>query len=317
VNTAATEIWYDGTDGDCDGASDYDADSDGFDSDSYSGTDCDDSRAAVNTDASETCATLYDDDCDGTANELDATSCTTYYADTDEDGYGDSADSACYCSTTGSYTTTNSTDCDDIDAAVSPAATETSGDGTDQDCDGYDADYSSEDLVAGDLVITEVMQNPDAVLDTVGEWLEIVVQFSDGDIDLKGLTISDDNGTSQVTEITDYTVVSQGDYLVIGASDDISINGGAPVDVSWGGGTDLANGTDGVELTTPAGDVIDEVIWDSGATFPDPTGASMNLDTSAIDDTSNDDGTNWCETSSSTYGDGDYGTPGADNEVCP
>ena len=48
--------------------------------------DCDDTRAAVNPDAEETCTTSYDDDCDGDTNDRDALSSLTFYADRDSDG---------------------------------------------------------------------------------------------------------------------------------------------------------------------------------------------------------------------------------------
>jgi hypothetical protein len=57
------------------------------------------------------------------------------------------------------------------------------------------------------------------------------------------------------------------------------------------------------------------VAWDDGATFPDPTGASMSLDPSKLTADLNDDGEAWC-TSSSVFGDGDLGTPGAPNDGC-
>ncbi|MDP2314716.1 MAG: putative metal-binding motif-containing protein [Pseudomonadota bacterium] len=46
VNPGAAEIWYDGIDANCDGASDYDADADGDDSLDHGGTDCDDADPA-------------------------------------------------------------------------------------------------------------------------------------------------------------------------------------------------------------------------------------------------------------------------------
>ncbi len=66
VHPGATEIWYDGTDQDCDGASDYDADLDGYDDEAYGGSDCDDADVAVHVDATESCADDADNDCDGT-----------------------------------------------------------------------------------------------------------------------------------------------------------------------------------------------------------------------------------------------------------
>jgi hypothetical protein len=168
VNPAATETCSTSYDDDCDGTSNevgatgcttyyYDADGDGYGlsatsqcgcsaSGSYSATvggDCDDSKAAVNPAATETCSTAYDDDCDGSSNDVGATGCTTYYYDGDGDGYGLSSSSQCTCTTTGSYTSTLSTDCDDTRAAVKPGATETCSTTYDDDCDGSSNDVGA------------------------------------------------------------------------------------------------------------------------------------------------------------------------------
>ena len=45
--------WYDGTDSDCSGGSDYDADGDGHDSDAYGGDDCNDADASICPSATE------------------------------------------------------------------------------------------------------------------------------------------------------------------------------------------------------------------------------------------------------------------------
>jgi len=320
LDASTTTTWY--TDADLDGFGaeglgvDYCAAPFGMVAD---GSDCDDSDDAINADAAEVCDEI-DNDCDGDIDDadddLDTSTGGEFYADADRDGYGDENNSTWACEASPGFGD-DSTDCDDTDSTVNPSAAEITGDGTDQDCDGYDADYSAEDLFTGDLVITEIMQNPDAVTDANGEWLELKVVFAAGDIDLKGLVLADDSTASETFEIGEHTVVSLGDYVVIGASDDTSANGGAPVEVSWGGfNFSLANSSDGVLLQTASGAVIDEVIWDDGASFPDPTGASMNLDAGTIDAAGNDIGSNWCETSSNVYGDGDYGTPGADNESC-
>jgi hypothetical protein len=60
--------------------------------------------------------------------------------------------------------------------------------------------------------------------------------------------------------------------------------------------------------------VIDQVIWDNGATFPDPNGKSMELKTNKYSSTDNDDGANWYEATAS-FGEGDSGTPGAQNSL--
>ncbi|MBM4366377.1 MAG: hypothetical protein FJ102_09175 [Deltaproteobacteria bacterium] len=97
--------------------------------------DCDDTRATVNPGVSnESCSTTYDDDCDGVTNEQNASSCTTYYTDVDDDGYGLTT-SQCWCSESGNYRAANDDDCDDGDDDIHPGATEAC-DGVDEDCDG-------------------------------------------------------------------------------------------------------------------------------------------------------------------------------------
>ncbi|MFZ5477979.1 MAG: MopE-related protein [Myxococcota bacterium] len=128
----ADEVWYDGVDGDCDARSDYDADGDGYDSDSFGGTDCDDTEAGTSPGDFEVPNNGLDDDCDGTTDEGLSTE------DADGDGFAE-ADG----------------DCDDGDATVNPDAAETWYDGLDQDCDGWsdydaDADGYDSDLYGGD-----------------------------------------------------------------------------------------------------------------------------------------------------------------------
>ena len=60
---------------------------------------------------------------------------STWYADTDGDGYGDASSSTDACTAPTGYVT-DATDCDDTDNTVYPTATETTGDGVDSDCDG-------------------------------------------------------------------------------------------------------------------------------------------------------------------------------------
>ncbi len=64
AHPGADETWYDGVDADCDGASDYDADGDGYDSQDHGGGDCDDTNPGIHPGATETC-NGRDDDCDG------------------------------------------------------------------------------------------------------------------------------------------------------------------------------------------------------------------------------------------------------------
>jgi len=95
-----------------------------------SSDDCNDSDSAVNPGASEICDGR-DQDCDG---EVDEGVMSEWYTDNDGDGFGgeDVVDWACE-GPTGSASETG--DCDDADASVSPAGVEVC-DALDNDCDG-------------------------------------------------------------------------------------------------------------------------------------------------------------------------------------
>jgi MYXO-CTERM domain-containing protein len=116
-----------------------DADGDGYDHPDYGGLDCDDTDADVNPGADEVCDSI-DNDCDGDIDEASATDASTWYADTDGDGYGDASSTDVACDEPTGYVA-DATDCDDGDGAVNPAATEVC-DSIDNDCDG-DIDEAS------------------------------------------------------------------------------------------------------------------------------------------------------------------------------
>ena len=96
-------------------------------------TDCDDTSAAVNPAATETCNGI-DDDCSGRADEPYSADAPTWYADTDADGFGDAAVSSVACTQPSGFVA-DATDCDDHDDDIHPAAAEVC-DAVDDDCDG-------------------------------------------------------------------------------------------------------------------------------------------------------------------------------------
>ena len=182
-------------------------------------------------------------------------------------------------------------------------------------CDGDGCQYTGAtvaDLAAGDLLVTEVMQNPAAVDDDLGEWFE-VYNASGVDVLLTDLEVQD--AISDRWVVADFLVAQAGSILVFGPNEDSGTNGGVSLDLAYDrGDLTLGNSWDELYLVYDYS-IIDDVEWDNGVDFPDPAGASMSLDPDFMSLTGNDDGANWCEGASS-YGDGDLGTPGAANDEC-
>jgi PKD repeat protein/C1A family cysteine protease len=150
VHPAATEVCND-KDDNCDGQIDEgvkntyfrDADGDGYGDPNNStqacsppsgyvadNTDCDDSDASINPAATEVC-NGKDDNCD---EQVDEGVKSTYYLDSDGDGYGDPNNSTQACSQPSGYVV-DSTDCDDTNPSIHPGAPEVCN-GKDDNCDG-------------------------------------------------------------------------------------------------------------------------------------------------------------------------------------
>ncbi len=96
--------------------------------------DCNDETDAAYPGAEEVCDSI-DNDCDTVVDGPSATDATTWYADTDIDGYGDLDTTLVDCVQPSGYVADNS-DCDDGDDDVNPGETEICDDGIDNDCDG-------------------------------------------------------------------------------------------------------------------------------------------------------------------------------------
>ena len=219
---------------------------------------------------------------------------------------------------------TDSDDCDPADGDVYAGADEQA-DGKDNDCDGWTDERAP---APGDLVITEIMDDPDPTDDDDGEWFEIL-NVSRDTLELTGVTFSDESGemfavetpveasgeASGETSGETPMVLQPGDILLFGASDNTSKNGGFIPDYLFDTSVfHLSNDTDEILLEVD-GVLIDAVAYDND--FPHEKGKSRSVDPIGMSSTRNDDADYWCE------GDGDYGTdenqgtPGAPNDSCP
>jgi hypothetical protein len=104
------------------------------------GGDCDDTNPAVNPGAQEDCSTPYDDNCNGSTNDVGAAHCKPYYVDVDGDGYGDPNHQECLCTATSAYTVSKGGDCNDNDASIHPDQPENCNTPADDNCNGTNND---------------------------------------------------------------------------------------------------------------------------------------------------------------------------------
>ncbi len=265
-----------------------------------------------------------DDDKDGIPDSTDV--CPDKYNPKQEDGDTDKVGDACdNCVAIANTDQKDSNDDGTGDACETPGCGngvvddgEQCDDGNKAPGDGCSASCQTElGIAAGGLVITELMANPDAVLDGVGEWLE-VYNASGAPVDLAGITVTDGTHTDVIDNDGKPLPLAVGAYAIFAANADPAVNGGLQPDWAW---QTLALSNGGATVTMSfLGVTIDAVPYDSGnGGWPGvPKGGSLQLSSDHIDATDNDNGVHWCA-STEPYGSGDIkdaGTPGKANAVC-
>ncbi len=100
----------------------------------------------------------------------------------------------------------------------------------------------------GDLLISEVMANPSAVSDRVGEWFELFNPTPDSLI-LNNLVISDNGSNTHQIDTGSDLLINSGQYLVLARNGDININGGVVADYVYSGFT-LGNTSDAIIISS-------------------------------------------------------------------
>ena len=165
----------------------------------------------------------------------------------------------------------------------------------------------------GELLLSELMVNPSAVSDSLGEYVEL---YNPGavDVDLSGWTFC----TVSVCEVFDGPlVVPAGERLVLAASGDPNLNGGLPAGaVEWTGNQFLSNSGGSVQLVDSAGQVVTLLPYGADLGFVPASGVAFELAPGVLVPASAVDPANWCF-ATQIYGSGDLGTPGAANSGCP
>ncbi len=162
----------------------------------------------------------------------------------------------------------------------------------------------------GDVVINEVMPNPAAVDDAVGEYIEL---FNTGDVavNIDGYTLEDFGGNPHTIDNGGVLNVPAKGYLLLCRDADVAVNGVLGCDYEYGS-FDLVNTGDVIFLHESAGGAIVDFV-DYDETFPFSAGVAMELIDPSLDGELVE---NW-RAATVAYGSGDLGTPGQENNVAP
>jgi hypothetical protein len=296
--------------------------------------DCDDTEPAANPATRESCDGI-DNNCDGVVDSTDAVDAGAWYEDADGDGYGN-PDLYSYGCTGPAGSVENGDDCDDGDAAINPAGTE-SQDLVDEDCDGMvDEDF----IGAGDIVVTEIARQPYAggtgtSLNAQAQWFE-VSNTSGFDINLSGWYLEEQDGDRFVVSPEVGVLVPAGGSAVLCYANTWFADpgicaytwGDASLGNAWSDTTFYFDRDEDLISLYLNGVLMDEVHWvatpeGDGDTWPATAHYSIQLDPSFTSITDNDDAGSWClADSSNIYSDSgatghpDYGTPGEPNSLC-
>jgi hypothetical protein len=212
------------------------------------GGDCADTVPGRNPAAVEVCNNSVDDNCNQLQDEQNASGCTSFYFDNDQDGYGAGA-ASCFCGATGKFNRTNNSDCNDNCFTCNPGSAERC-DALDNNCNSSIDEGCNTD---GDLYCTSSMVtvgNPAVCSKGGGDCAP-----SDGSRFPSALELcnnADDNCNGTVDEgASNNCVVSQADATAC-------IGGACVIQSCSDGYYDLNGGySDGCECNARAGDAYE------------------------------------------------------------
>ncbi|MCC6453596.1 MAG: lamin tail domain-containing protein [Caldilineaceae bacterium] len=150
------------------------------------------------------------------------------------------------------------------------------------------------------LLLSEIMANPAAVGDDLGEWIEIYNGES-VPVNLDGWILADQGSDRAV--LAGELWLAPGGYALLARVSDPTQNGGVPAQMGYSG-LQLANQADELILITPWGVPVDQLIWGEG-TLKISNGASLER-------TSFEPAATWTTAHAPWPGSaGDLGSPGA------
>ena len=124
-----------------------------------------------------------------------------------------------------------------------------------------------------DIMITELMVNPDVIQDNDGEWFEIV-NAGDEDVDISGWTLRDDGFDFHIISPDNPFVIKPTQIRVFCIQDDQTLNGDLLCDYEYGGMI-MDRFIDQVILEDTDNNVVDRVDYNRLGEFPALAGVSM------------------------------------------
>lgn len=156
----------------------------------------------------------------------------------------------------------------------------------------------------GNLQISELLINPEAIFDAKGEYIEIY-NLGSAAVDINGWTLRDNGSDAHTIVSSAPLLVPPNGYLVVGKVVDAIENGNVNIAYAYGSQFNMANSGDEVLLIDPTGKIVDQFSY--GSTFVESGAAASVKNFSA----NKNDPTNWClETVAWNGSSGDKGSPG-------
>ena len=162
----------------------------------------------------------------------------------------------------------------------------------------------------GDLLITEIMHNPEQVNDWKGEWIEIY-NNSEQTLDLKSLDFK--STQEDGFQISDTHLLKPTEYFVLAANGFEGTNGGVFVDYTYDYKKFKLTEQEEISISI-GGKEIDRVTYKAKTPENQPR-HSLSLDPLQYQSRDSETNNNWCP-ASSAYGQGDFGTPKKKNDPC-
>jgi len=239
--------------------------------------DCDETDAAVNPDAVEICDG-QDNDCNGVADDDDASDAETWYLDSDGDGFGEALVTTTACAQPVGYVAQEvATDCDDAVAEINPDAEEICNDGLDNNCSGT-AEACELGLETADLVLMGYAAGDQAgkslsnIGDLDGDGYDTLLVAARSAYATAGAVYLLDGPLSAGSSVLDTSLAEAvihgeaiGEYAAVSSTDGGDFDGDGSLDFAVGSAVpDSQAGKVWIMLSTPAG----ETSWaDAEATF--------------------------------------------------